>query len=110
MAKRIDFGCLSAVDNGLTGVIAEFAEVFGKHIPPEYRNKVAKAAVFSWLSEQLTSAVQSKVNFAEARAIEEANNCVRFGYGGLIHSLGESNHISVDSIIGKSEHNGGLLN
>jgi hypothetical protein len=90
---------LTGMEMGLNSVISEFGRVFGEHIPEKNRDEVVKAAALSWLSEQLTSAVQAKVHFTEAQPIEQANNCVRMGYSGLIHRLGGKNHICLPSIL-----------
>ena len=92
---------VQAVEVGLKNVLQEFGNVFAANIPAEQRDEVVKAAVLSWLAEQLTRAVQNKVHYTEAQVIERANNCARFGYGGLIHCLGGDCHISIPAILGK---------
>lgn len=72
------------VEMGLNQVIEEFGKVFAKGIPKGERNMVVRAAALSWLSEQMTTAVQNKTKYKECDDIEQANNVVRFAHGGIV--------------------------
>ena len=102
MSKQLNNGentYVQGIEDGLQNVIHEFGKFFGGNIPDKNRDEVVRAAVLCWLSEQLTMAVQCKAdNYLDAEATVQANNCTRFGYGGLIHNLGDNHHINISSI------------
>src|SRR6266567_7476561 len=102
-SMQTDITYVQGVEMGLNQVISEFGRVFGENIPAVNRDEAVRAAALCWLSEKLTRAVQDKVHYTEAQGIERANNCVRFGYGGLIHYLGDDCHISMPSIFRKQD-------
>lgn len=74
---------------GFNVIKRDFADIFASHIPYRNREIAINTAIFGWLAERMTAAIQHKVSYDEAKRAVDINTEMKMRLDEFIDSLGE---------------------